>query len=74
MKRTYNLQKTDGICDIDQVLATLRQVSGVASAMLLEERSRVVIDADQSVSLEALNAALAEQVLCRLADEQIVPE
>ncbi len=74
MKRTYNLQKTDAICDIDQVLCVLRLVPGVASAVLLEEKSRVVIDAEQSISLDMLNAALAEKVPCRLEDEQVQPE
>jgi len=74
MKRTFGLQKTDGICDIDQVLAALRCVSGVSSAMLLEEKSRVVIISDQSVTIEILNAALAENVSCRLEDEHVQPE
>lgn len=74
MKRTYALLKTDAICDIDQVLAALRLLPGVSSAMLLEEKSRVVITSEPSVSLEALNVALAEKVPCRLEDEQVQPE
>ncbi len=74
MKRTYGLQKTDAICDIDQVLAVLRLLPGVSSAVLLEEKSRVVIIAEQSVSLDMLNAALAAKVPCRLEDEQVQSE
>ncbi len=74
MKRTYALQKTDSICDIDQVLTILRHIPGVRSAVLLEWKARVVIDAEQSVSLDILNAALTEKVPCRLEDEQVEPE
>lgn len=74
MKQTYALQKTDGICDIDQVLCILRAVSGVSSAVLLEEKSRVVIISEPSVSLDMLNTALAARVPCRLEDEQVQPE
>ena len=74
MKHIYGLKKIDGICDIDQVLCTLRLVPGVVSATLLEGEPRVVIVSEPTVPLEILNHALAEKVPCRLEDSQMQPE
>lgn len=74
MKHIYGLQKTDSICDIDQVLCVLRLVPGVVSAMLLEGVPRVVIVSDTEVPIEMLNEALAAKVPCRLENGQIQSE
>lgn len=66
MEHIYTLQKTDGMCDIDQVLSLLRVVPGVESVVLLEGTSNVRIITDDSVTLEMLNAALEERIACRL--------
>jgi hypothetical protein len=74
MKHVYRLQKTDSVCDIDQVLCALREVPGVQSATLLEEAPRVVVVSEPPVPLEQLNDALAKHVPCRLEDGQVQPE
>ena len=74
MNRTYALEKTDSICDVDMVLSILRSVPGVQSAVLLEGKPRVIIGCSCDVTLEKLNAALAEKVPCRLSDEKVVTE
>ena len=74
MKHIYSLRKTDGICDIDQVLNILRSVPGVQSAALLEGEPRVVIVSDPHAPLDQLNEALSKLVPCKLEEERVQSE